>query len=99
MRKAGRTPASAAPQLTFGLRPLLSWMLRNMKLGPFHPISDSGSSFCCKLNSEELCDESRIVVIRKEADIQHVPVYCWWLRAEQRAASEASSVDLFVKKL
>lgn len=37
MRKAGRTPASAAPQLTFGLRPLLSWMLRNMKLGLFSP--------------------------------------------------------------
>lgn len=99
MRKARRTPASAAPQLTFGPRPLLTWMLRNMKLGPFHPISDGGSAFCCKLISEELCDESRIVVIRKEADIQHIPVYCWWLRAEQRAASEASSVDLFVKEL
>lgn len=99
MRKARRTPASAAPQLTLGLRSLLTWMLRNVKLGPFHPLSDGRSSFCCKLNSEELCDKSRIIVNRKKADIPHVPVFSWWLRADQRAMSEASSVDLFVKEL
>lgn len=50
VKKGRRTPASAAPQLTFGLRSLLTWMLSEM-WNPSHPISDGGSSFCCRLSS------------------------------------------------